>query len=47
LQQRVKVSRGEVRKIIFHSLACSPFPSAWQKLYSPPVKAVDSQSELA
>ena len=36
LQQRVKVSRGEVRKIIFHSLVRCPFQSAWRKLYLPP-----------
>lgn len=32
LQQRVKVSRGEVRGIILWSLLASPFPSAWRKL---------------
>jgi farnesyl-diphosphate farnesyltransferase len=47
LRQRVKVSRGEVRGIIFRSLACSLFAPAWRKLYSPPVKAVDSGGELA
>jgi farnesyl-diphosphate farnesyltransferase len=47
LRQRVKVSRGEVRGIIFRSLACSPFPPAWRQLYAPPVKAVDSGGELA
>ena len=47
LSQRVKVSRGEVRLIIFHSLVRCPFPSAWRNLYSPPVKAVDSGRELA
>ena len=47
LSQRVKVSRGEVRQIIFHSLVCSPFPSAWRRLYLPSVKAVDSGGELA
>jgi farnesyl-diphosphate farnesyltransferase len=47
LQQRVKVSRGEVRSIIFRSLVCSPFPTAWRQLYSPTVKAVDSDRELA
>jgi farnesyl-diphosphate farnesyltransferase len=47
LQQRVKVPRGEVRKIIFRSMACSPFAPAWRKLYSPPIKAVDSGGELA
>jgi farnesyl-diphosphate farnesyltransferase len=48
LQQRVKVSRGEVRGIIFYSLLASPFPFAWRKLspFSPP-KAVASGRELA
>jgi farnesyl-diphosphate farnesyltransferase len=47
LQQRVKVSRGEVRSIIFRSVLCSPLASAWRGLYSPVVKAVDSDRELA
>jgi farnesyl-diphosphate farnesyltransferase len=47
LQQRVKVSRREVRQIIFCSLVCCLFPKAWQKLYSPPGKAVDSRVKLA
>ena len=47
LSQRVKVSRGEVRQIIFWSLACSPFVPAWRGLYTPVVKAVDSGGELA
>jgi farnesyl-diphosphate farnesyltransferase len=33
LQQRVKVSRGEVRGIIFRSLLACPLPSAWRKLW--------------
>src|SRR5271154_4623054 len=32
LQQRVKVSRREVRAIIFRSLVASPWPFAWRKL---------------
>jgi farnesyl-diphosphate farnesyltransferase len=32
LQQRVKISRGEVRRIILKSLLASPFPFAWRKL---------------
>lgn len=32
LQQRVKISRGEVRGIIFRSLLASPFPFVWRKL---------------
>jgi len=47
LQQRVKVSRGEVRTIIFRSLVCCPWPSAWRKLYLPAAKAVDSGGELS
>ena len=47
LQRRVKVSRGEVRSIIFRSVLCSPLASAWRGLYSPVVKAVDSDRELA
>ena len=47
LSQRVKVSRGEVRQIIFRSLVRSPFAPAWRGLYAPAVKAVDSGGELA
>ncbi len=47
LQQRLKVSRGEVRGIIFRSLLASPFPMAWRKLYLPDAKAVDSSGNLA
>ncbi len=47
LQQRVKVSRGEVRGILFRSLLASPVPAVWRKLYSPDGKAVDSGGELA
>jgi farnesyl-diphosphate farnesyltransferase len=47
LQQRVKIPRHEVRRIIFRSLMRSPFAPAWRQLYSPPVKAVDSSGELA
>jgi farnesyl-diphosphate farnesyltransferase len=47
LRQRVKVSRGEVRGIIFRSLVRSPFAPAWRQLYAPAVKAVDSGGELA
>jgi farnesyl-diphosphate farnesyltransferase len=48
LQHRVKVSRGEVRAIIFRSLLASPWPFVWRKL-SPlsPAKAVASGHELA
>ena len=47
LQQRVKVSRGEVRTVIFRSLMRCPFAPAWRKLYSPAIKAVDSGGDLA
>ncbi len=48
LQQRVKVSRGEVWRIILWSLLASPFPLAWRKLSaSPAVKAVASRDHLA
>ena len=47
LRQRVKVSRGEVRGIVFRSLVCSPFAPAWRGLFLPSVKAVDSVGELA
>jgi farnesyl-diphosphate farnesyltransferase len=47
LSQRVKVSRGEVRGILFRSLLASPFPPAWRGLYAPAGKAVDSRAELA
>jgi len=42
LKQRVKVSRSEIRLILFRSLVASPFPPVWRKLYSPPGKAVAS-----
>ena len=45
LRQRVKVSRGEVREIIFRSLLACPLPSAWRKLCA--AKAVASGGELA
>jgi farnesyl-diphosphate farnesyltransferase len=35
LQQRVKVSRGEVKRIILKSLLASPFPFVWRKLLTP------------
>jgi farnesyl-diphosphate farnesyltransferase len=45
LQQRVKVSRREVREIIFRSLLACPLPFAWRKLYG--AKAVASGSKFA
>jgi farnesyl-diphosphate farnesyltransferase len=47
LQQRVKVSRGEVRGILFRSLLACPFPPLWRKLYPPAAKAVASSPDLA
>ena len=47
LSARVKVSRGEVRKIIFTSLLACPLPFAWRRLYSPRGKAVASGGDLA
>ena len=32
--QRVKISRGEVRRILLRSILTSPFPGLWQKLLS-------------
>ncbi len=31
---RVKISRGEVKRIMFRSLICYPWPSAWKKLFT-------------
>lgn len=47
LRERVKVSRSEVRGVVFRSLVACPFPAAWRKLYLPRVKAIDSAGELA
>ena len=47
LQRRVKLSRGEVRSILFKSLLASPLPFAWRKLWSPCGKSVDSGGDLA
>jgi hypothetical protein len=43
----VKVSRSEVRGILFRSLLASPIPGVWRKLYLPPGKAVASGDDLA
>jgi farnesyl-diphosphate farnesyltransferase len=45
LQQRVKVSRSEVRGILFRSLLACPLPFTWRKLYV--AKAVASAGKLA
>ena len=47
LQQRVKVSRSEVRGVLFRSLVAAPLPAVWRQLYSPAGKSVDSGDELA
>ena len=47
LQQRVKISRGEVWRIIFISLLACPVPFLWRKLSAPAAKAVASGGELA
>jgi farnesyl-diphosphate farnesyltransferase len=47
LQQRVKISRGEVWRIIFISLLACPVPFLWRKLCAPAAKAVASGGELA
>lgn len=47
LQQRVKVSRSEVKGIIFRSLAVCLVPPLWRNLYPMPVKAVASNRDLA
>jgi farnesyl-diphosphate farnesyltransferase len=47
LQQRVKVSRREVRGVILRSLLACPFPKPWRNLFSPAGKAVASGEKLA
>jgi farnesyl-diphosphate farnesyltransferase len=47
LQQRIKISRGEVRGILLRSVLSYPLPGAWQKLFSPAGKAVASGGNLA
>jgi len=47
LQQRVKVSRGEVRGILLRTLLACPVPFRWRKLYASAAKAVASGGELA
>jgi farnesyl-diphosphate farnesyltransferase len=46
-QQRVKVSRSEVRGILLSSILASPLPFVWRHLYPPPAKAVASGGKLA
>jgi farnesyl-diphosphate farnesyltransferase len=47
LQQRVKVSRAEVRGILLRSTLAYPLPGMWQKLFFPTGKAVASEGKLA
>ena len=47
LQQRVKISRGEVGEIILFSLLACPLPFAWRKLYYSTAKAVAPGAKLA
>jgi hypothetical protein len=47
LQQRIKISRSEVRGILLRSVLSYPLPGAWQKLFSPTGKAVASGGNLA
>jgi farnesyl-diphosphate farnesyltransferase len=47
LQQRVKVSRGEMRGILLRSVASCPFPGAWRRQFPVRGKAVASGGELA
>jgi len=47
LQQRVKVSREEVRGLISRSILACPFPNAWRNLLPPTGKAVASGGKLA
>lgn len=47
LRERVKVSRGEVKGIIFHSLAVCAVPPLWRRLSPAAGKAVASGGDLA
>ena len=47
LQQRVKVSRGEVRGILLRSTLFYPLPQMWRRLFSAGGKAVASGGKLA
>jgi farnesyl-diphosphate farnesyltransferase len=47
LQQRVKVSREEVRAIVKRSILACPFRKAWRNLLPPTGKAVASGEKLA
>jgi len=47
LQQRVKVSRGEVYATLLRSTLVCPLPFLWRKLYAPAAKAVASGDDFA
>jgi len=47
LQQRVKVSRSEVRGVMLRSVLSCPFPGAWRRLFPQSRKAVASEAQLA
>jgi len=46
-RRRIKITRGQVRGIIWRSVLSHPFPGAWQKLFVPSGKAVASDAKLA
>jgi farnesyl-diphosphate farnesyltransferase len=47
LRARVKISRGEVWRVIFVSLLAIPLPFVWHRLFVPTRKAVASGGKLA
>jgi hypothetical protein len=47
LQQRVKVSRGEVRAILLRSILAYPVPGIWRNQFAIGRKAVASVTKLA
>jgi farnesyl-diphosphate farnesyltransferase len=42
LAKRVKITRREVKQVLFQSLFACPFPPLWRKLYSNPANAIAS-----
>ncbi|MDR3457157.1 MAG: phytoene/squalene synthase family protein [Verrucomicrobiae bacterium] len=47
LRARVKISRGEVWRILLKSLVACPVPFVWRRLFAPTGKAVASGGKLA
>ena len=47
LQQGIKISRGEVRRILLWSALGYPFPGLWRKLFPGTGKAIASDEKLA